>query len=340
MFFLTTALLQFKGTEFKQFQSEIFPNVQQLVEDLFSTSPNLIIEDQSVKGTKKNSEPKLQLPTNLVTLHGVNPQHNSVKTDEKSISYTNIETTIKDLCQTLKKLNLNTLLQQLLNTQNSLTEKVNQIDTKLDKLSKEKVTDHHFKEVKANEEDISERKSLTLALTNVEDFLKLIPPDLKAEIQSRDKQIEILIAEITKKDNEMKIFQKERNKDIEKANRSAIKPYEENLSSLKLQLEEAERELFQLKHDNQKLSSAIKPYEEKLSSLELQPEETEREKSLLKDNNKKLSIKFDQLNSRSADVQNTAELKEMEKHLEKLEIEKTELTEELTNLSTRSFGRS
>ena len=53
-------------------------------------------------------------------------------------------------------------LQQLLNTQNSLAEKVNQIDTKLDKLSKEKVTDHHFKEVKANEEDSSEYKSLTL----------------------------------------------------------------------------------------------------------------------------------------------------------------------------------
>ena len=102
--------------------------------------------------------------------------------------------------------------------------------------------DHHFKEVKANEEDSSECKSLTLALINVESFLKLVPPDLKAEIQSRDKQIEILIAEITKKDIEMKIFKKERDKDIEKANRSAIKPYEENLSSLKLQLEEAEKE--------------------------------------------------------------------------------------------------
>ena len=145
MFFLTTALLQFKDTGFKQFQSEIFPKVQQLVEDPFSTSPNLIIEDQNIKGTKKNLEPKRQLPTNLVKLHGVNPRHNSVKTDEKSIFYTNIETTITDLCQTLEKLNLNTLLQQLLNAHSSLAEKVNQIDTKLDKLSKEKVTDHHFK---------------------------------------------------------------------------------------------------------------------------------------------------------------------------------------------------
>ena len=176
--FLTTALLRFKGTGFEQFQTK----VQQLVEDLFSISSNLTIEDQSIKGTKKNLEPKLQLPTNLVTLHGVNPQHNSVKTDEKSIFYMNIETTITDLCQTLEKLNLNTLVQQLLNTQSSLAQKINQIDTKLDKLSKEKVTDHHFKEIKANEEDSSECKSLTLALTNVENFLKLVPPDLKAEI--------------------------------------------------------------------------------------------------------------------------------------------------------------
>ena len=127
-----------------------------------------------------------------------------------------------------------------------------------------------------------------------------------------------------------KTIKKERNKNVEKANRSAIKPYEENLSGLKLQLEEAEKELSQLKHDNQKLSSAIMPYEEKLSSPQLQLEETERENSLLKDNNKKLSIKFEQLNSRSADVQDTAELKVLEKHLEELEIEKTELTEELT----------
>ena len=76
--------------------------------------------------------------------------------------------------------------------------------------------DHHFKEVKANEEDSSECKSLTLALINVESFLKLVPPDLKAEIQSRDKQIEILIAEITKKDIEMKIFKKERDKDMKR----------------------------------------------------------------------------------------------------------------------------
>ena len=103
------------------------------------------------------------------------------------------------------------------------------------------------------------------------------------------------------------------------------------MSSLKLQLEEAEKELSQLKNDNQKLSSAIMPYEEKLSSLQLQLEKTEREKSLLKDDNKKLSIKFEQLNSRSVDVQNTAELKELEKHLEELEIEKTELTEELNS---------
>ena len=53
------------------------------------------------------------------------------------------------------------------------------------------------------------------SLSNIENFLKLVPSDLKQEIISRDKQIELLMEEVDKKNKELSTFQKDKNREIE-----------------------------------------------------------------------------------------------------------------------------
>ena len=69
----------------------------------------------------------------------------------------------------------------------------------------------------------------------------LVPPDLKQEIISRDKQIELLMEEVDKKNKELSTFQKDKNIEIDRAVPDVAKSYDEKLENLYRKIEDVEK---------------------------------------------------------------------------------------------------
>ena len=73
------------------------------------------------------------------------------------------------------------MLNQILDTQRTLSSKVIQMDKKLDKMNKDHIQHTH----NINKDNTpSSNSTLISSLSNIETFLKLVPPDLKQEIKS------------------------------------------------------------------------------------------------------------------------------------------------------------
>ena len=176
---------------------------------------------------------------------------------------------IVNLCQSFGKLNLESLLNQILDTQRTLSSKGIQMDKKLDKMNKDHI--QHTQNINKDNTPSSD-SALIASLSNIENCFKLVPPDLKQEITSRENQIELLIEEVKKKDNDLIALKKEKDRDIQKAIAKAVKPYEQKLASLQIQMEESESEKHLLIKDNKNLVEKIADFE---SNLVISPNATE-----------------------------------------------------------------
>ena len=117
--------------------------------------------------------------------------------------------------------------------------KVFSLDNKLEKINKEHIDyrERAYKVTTSPNGDL-----LNSSLSNIENFLKLVPPDFKQEIISRDKQIELLMEEVDKKNKELSTFQKDKNREIDRAVLDVVKSYEEKLENLCGKIEDVERE--------------------------------------------------------------------------------------------------
>ena len=118
-----------------------------------------------------------------------------------------------------------------------MSAKVSSLDNKLEKINKEHIDYRANKVTSSPNGDL-----LNSSLSNMENFLKLVPPDLKQEIISRDKQIEFLMKEVDKKNKELSTFQKDKNREIDRAVSNVVKSYEEKLKNLCRKIEDVERE--------------------------------------------------------------------------------------------------
>ena len=120
-----------------------------------------------------------------------------------------------------------------------MSAKVSSMDNKLEKINKEHID---YRE-RANKVTTSSNGDLlNSSLSNIENVLKLVSPDLKQEIISRDKQIELLMEEVDKKNKELSTFQKDKNREIDRAVSDVVKSYEEKLENLCGKIEDGERE--------------------------------------------------------------------------------------------------
>ena len=255
--YLTTALIQCRGLNFNDFEKEIFPKIKKLVDQSVLQVP-LIPQPStplthSVASTEQLSSEPLNASANDSNSLPAKPDIRSGTAD-----FPSLETSIVNLCQSFGKLNLESLLNQILDTQRTLSSKVIQMDEKLDKMDKDHIQ-HTQNIIKDNTP--SSDSALTSSLSNIENFLKLVPPDLKQEITSRENQIELLIEEVKKKDNDLIALRKEKDRDIQKAIAKAVERYEQKLASLKIKLEESEREKHLLIEDNKNLVEKIADFE-------------------------------------------------------------------------------
>ena len=157
-----------------------------------------------------------------------------------------------------------------------MSAKVFSLDNKLEKINKEHID---YRE-KANKVTTSPNGNLLKSsLSNTENFLKLVPPDLKQEIISRDKQIELLMEEVDKKNKELSTFQKDKNREIDRAVSDVVKSYEENLYR---KIEDAERDKVMIIEENKRLAaSIIDPKEHDLSLLD--PTEVKEKENTIKE---------------------------------------------------------
>ena len=133
------------------------------------------------------------------------------------------------------------------------------------------------------------------SLSNIENFFKLVPPDLKQEITSRVKQIELLMEEVDKKNKELSTFQKDKNREIDRA-----------------------------------VSDVVKSCEEKLENLYRKIEDVEREKVIIIEENKRLAASIIGLKEHDLSLPDPAEVKEKDNTIKELENKQSELTQELS----------
>ena len=237
--YLTTTLIQCRGLNFNDFEKEIFPKIKQLVDQSvlqlpLRPQPSTLILTHFVAGTEQLSSGPLNASANDSNNLPVKPDIRSGIAD-----FPSLETGIVNLCQSFGKLNLESLLNQILDTQRTLSSKVIQMDKKSDKMNKDHI--QHTQNINKDNTTSSD-SALISSLSNIENFLELVPPDLKQEITSRENQIELLIEEVKKKDNDLIALKKEKDRDIQKAIAKAVEPYEQKLESLQIQMEESERE--------------------------------------------------------------------------------------------------
>ena len=120
-----------------------------------------------------------------------------------------------------------------------MSAKVSSMDNKLEKINKEHID---YRERANKVTTLSNGDLLNSSLSNIENVLKLVSPDLKQEIISRDKQIELLMEEVDKKNKELSTFQKDKNREIDRAVSDVVKSYEEKLENLCRKIEDGERE--------------------------------------------------------------------------------------------------
>ena len=143
------------------------------------------------------------------------------------------------------------------------------MDKKLDKMNKDHI--QHTQNIDKDNTPSSD-SALISSLSNIENFLKLVPPDLKQEITSRENQIELLIEEVKKKDNDLIALKKEKDRDIQKAIAKAVEPYEQKLASLQIQMEQSERKKHLLIEDKKNLVEKIADFE---ANVVISPNATE-----------------------------------------------------------------
>ena len=129
-----------------------------------------------------------------------------------------------------------------------MSAKVSSLDNKLEKINKEHIG---YRE-RDNKVTTSPNNGdlLNSSLSNTENFLKLVPPDLKQEIISRYKQIELLMEEVDKKNRELITFQKDKSREIDRAVSDVVKSYEEKLENLYRKIENVEREKVMVIEEN------------------------------------------------------------------------------------------
>ena len=135
---------------------------------------------------------------------------------------------------------------------------------------------------------------------------------MKQEITSRENQIELLIEEVKKKDNDLIALKKEKDKDIQKAIDKAVEPYEQKLASLQIQMEESEREKHLLIKDNKNLVEKIADFESNVvispnatEMLEIESimKQLESESRELKEELNSYQFEYDELSKKLEDVQ-------------------------------------
>ena len=176
--YLTTALIQCRGLNFNDFEKEIFPRIKELVDQSVLQAPQPSTPlTHSVASTEQLSSEPLNASANDSNSLQVKPDIRSGIAD-----FPSLETSIVNLCQSFKKLNLESLLNQILDTQRTLSSKVIQMDKKLDKMNKDHI--QHTQNINKDNTPSSD-SALRSSLSNIENFLKLVPPDLKQEITSR-----------------------------------------------------------------------------------------------------------------------------------------------------------
>ena len=209
----TTALIQCRGLNFNDFEKEIFPKIKELVDQSVLQVPLRPLHSTPLTHSVATTEQLSSEPLNT----SVNDFNSlQVKPDIRSgiAGFPSLETSIVNLCQSFGKLNLESLLNQILDTQRTLSSKVIQMDKKLDKMNKDHI--QHTQNINKDNTPSSD-SALISPLSNIENFLKLVPPDLKQEITSREIQIELFIEEVKKKDNDLIALKKEKDRDIQKA---------------------------------------------------------------------------------------------------------------------------
>ena len=232
---------------------------------------------------------KQKITTNLIYYQQIDKKADK---PENIINIPNLETSIVDFCQSFSKLNLETLLKQILESQRSMSAKVSSLDNKLEKINKEHID---YRE-RANKVTTSPNGYLlNSSLSNMENSLKLVPPDLKQEIITRDKQIELLTEEADKKNKELSTFQKDKNREIDRA-----------------------------------VSDVVKSYEEKLENLCRKMEDVEKGKVMIIEENKRLAASIIDLKEHDLSLPDPTEVKEKENTIKELENKQCELTQELT----------
>ena len=135
---LATALIQCRGLNFNDFEKEIFPKIKELVDQYVLQVP---LRPQpstplahSVASTEQLSSGPLNASANDSNSLPVKPGIRSGIAD-----FPSLETSIVNLCQSFGKLNLESLLSQILDTQRTLSSKVIQMDKKSDKMNKDHI---------------------------------------------------------------------------------------------------------------------------------------------------------------------------------------------------------
>ena len=210
--YLTTALIQCRGLNFNDFEKDIFPKIKELVDQSVLQVPLRPQPSTPLTHSVASTEQLLSGPLNA----SANDSNSlPVKPDIRSgiADFPSFETSIVNLCQSFGKLNLEFLLNQILDTQRTLSSKVIQMDKKLDKMNKDHI--QHTQNINKDNTSSSD-SALISSLSNIENFLKLVPPDLKQEITSRENQIELLIEEAKKKDNDLIALKKKRTRTYKK----------------------------------------------------------------------------------------------------------------------------
>ena len=162
--FLTTALIQCKGINLLDFEEKIFPKIKGLVNKLtdilFTSSASTVNTDNAHQVARENKlpvppqaqiQPATKLKSTVYTDENQSKNNKQphilptstldIKTykPENIVNIPNLETSIVDLCQSFDKLNPETLLKQILESQRSMSAKVSSLDNKLEKINKEHI---------------------------------------------------------------------------------------------------------------------------------------------------------------------------------------------------------
>ena len=111
--------------------------------------------------TKDNKQPHI-LQTSTLDKKAYKP--------ENFVDIPNLETSIVDLCQSFGKLNLETLLKQILESQRSMSAEVSSLDNKLEKINKEHID---YRESANKVTTLPNGDLLISSLSNIEKFFKV-----------------------------------------------------------------------------------------------------------------------------------------------------------------------